>query len=68
MSSIANHLSSLGYKCLIYADDILIVVFSSNKFLNLAIESLNLALKEPYNILNDLCFSVAFSKYKYNLY
>lgn len=62
MSTIANHLSSLGYKCLIYADDI--VVFSSNKFLDIAIESLNLALNELNKIFKDLFFSVAYDKCK----
>ncbi|KAL4150005.1 hypothetical protein QTP88_003854 [Uroleucon formosanum] len=62
MSFIANHLSSLGHKCLIYADDI--VVFSSNKVLDLAIESLNLTLTELKYIFDDLFFSVAYEKYK----
>lgn len=57
ISSITNHLSDFGYKCFIYADDV--VVFYSNNFLNLAIEFLNLALKEFDNIFNDLFFSVA---------
>jgi hypothetical protein len=62
MSTIPNHLSSLGYNCLIYADDI--VVFFSNKVLEFAIESLNLALIELNDILTDLLFSVAYEKYK----
>lgn len=62
MSTIANHLSSLGYNCLIYADDI--VVFSSNKVLEFAIESLNVALVELNNILTDLFFSDAYEKCK----
>lgn len=35
LSFIANHLSKHGYNCFIYADDI--IVFSSNKFLDIAI-------------------------------
>ncbi|KAL4112254.1 hypothetical protein QTP88_016075 [Uroleucon formosanum] len=62
MSFIANHLSSLGHKCLINADDI--VVFSSNKVLDLAIESLNLTLTELKYIFDDLFFSVAYEKCK----
>ncbi|KAL4119211.1 hypothetical protein QTP88_012055 [Uroleucon formosanum] len=62
MSFIANHLSSLGHKCLIYANDI--VVFSSNKVLDLAIESLNLTLTELKYIFDDLFFSVAYEKCK----
>ncbi|KAL4154600.1 hypothetical protein QTP88_000457 [Uroleucon formosanum] len=62
MSFIANHLSSLGQKCLIYADDI--VVFSSNKVLDLAIESLNLTLTELKYIFDDIFFSVAYEKCK----
>ncbi|KAL4082178.1 hypothetical protein QTP88_030209, partial [Uroleucon formosanum] len=55
-------LSSLGQKCLIYADDI--VVFSSNKVLDLAIESLNLTLTELKYIFDDIFFSVAYEKCK----
>ncbi|KAL4153575.1 hypothetical protein QTP88_001408 [Uroleucon formosanum] len=62
MSFIVNHLSSLGHKCLIYADDI--VVFSSNKVLDLAIESLNLTLTELKYIFDDIFFSVAYEKCK----
>jgi ribonuclease HI len=62
MSAIANHLSKNGHKCLIYADDI--VVFSSNKFLSNAIESLNLALSDLNFILNSLSFLVAYEKCK----
>ena len=62
MSFIANHLSNLGYKCLIYADDI--VVFSSNKYLDLAIASLNRALIELNNMFVELSFSVAYDKCK----
>jgi hypothetical protein len=62
ISFVANHLSVLGYKCLIYADDI--VVFSFNKFLDLAIVSLNQVLLELNNIFNELSFSVAYDKCK----
>lgn len=62
MSFIAYHLSRIGHKCLNYADDI--VVFSSNKSLNLAIESLNLALSELNFILNSLSFQVSNEKCK----
>lgn len=59
---IANHLSSVGYNCLIYVDDI--VVSSSNEVLELALESLNLPLFELNNICTDLFFSVAYDKCK----
>jgi hypothetical protein len=57
MSFIANHLLSLGYKCLIYADDT--VVFSSDKFLDAAISALNQDFNELNIKLNELHFSAA---------
>jgi hypothetical protein len=49
MSIVEKHFSSRGHQCLIYADDL--VIFTSNKHLNLAIENLNLALKDLSEIL-----------------
>lgn len=65
-TSIANYLSRLGYKCLIYV--YYIVVFSSNKSLNIAVESLNLDLDELILISNSLSFSVAFDKCKFVIF
>lgn len=62
MNFTVNHLSSLGYKCLISADDI--VVISLNKLLDLVIASLNQTLIEFHNIFNDLSFSVSYDKCK----
>lgn len=44
MSIIENHITQLGHKCLIYADDM--VIFTSNKSFNQAIILQNLALKD----------------------
>ena len=57
MSIIDKHLTSLGHQCLIYADDM--VVFTSNKLLNLVVEYLNSSLKDLKTILNKVYFEVA---------
>ncbi|KAL4126363.1 hypothetical protein QTP88_010585 [Uroleucon formosanum] len=62
MSIVEKHLSSRGHQCLIYADDL--VIFTSNKHLNLAIENLNLALKDLSEILTKVSFEIAPEKSK----
>jgi len=62
MSIVYKHLSSLGHKCLIYADDL--VIFSSNKSLNISIDNINSALKDLKFILTKLSFEVAPEKCK----
>ncbi|XP_060846488.1 uncharacterized protein LOC132926168 [Rhopalosiphum padi] len=62
MSIVEKHLSSRGHQCLIYADDL--VIFTSNKLLNLAIENLNLALKDLSEILIKVSFEIAPEKSK----
>jgi hypothetical protein len=62
MSIVEKHLSQSGHKCLIYADDL--VIFSSNKHLNLAIDSLNSALLDLNDILIKVSFDVAPDKCK----
>jgi hypothetical protein len=59
---IAKNLSSREHQFLIYADDI--VIFSTNKSLNLAIETLNIALMDLNDILNRSFFTVAPEKCK----
>jgi hypothetical protein len=66
MSFVANHLSRLGHKFLIYADDL--VVFFSNKSLHLAIEFLYLALSELNFIRSSLSFQVANEKCKFLIF
>lgn len=62
MSIIEKYLSMLDHHCLIYADDI--VIFSSNKSLNLAIEHLNFAFKDLKNVLNKTSLDIAPEKCK----
>jgi hypothetical protein len=62
MSIVEKHHSQSGHKCLIYADDL--VIFSSNKHLNLIIDSLNSALLDLNDILIKVSFSVAPGKCK----
>ena len=62
MSIIATQFSRSGHECLIYADDM--VVFSSNKSLDLAIDRINLALKDLKNILTNLSLEIAPEKCK----
>jgi len=60
---IAKHLSSRGHQFLIYADDI--VIFPTNKSLNLAIEALNTALiYRSQRLLNRYFFTIAPEKCK----
>lgn len=66
MSFIAIHLFGLDYKCLIYADDIVVYFFKS---LDTAIASIYLVLNKLKKMFNDLSFSVAYDKCKvYNFY
>ncbi|KAL4089414.1 hypothetical protein QTP88_024453 [Uroleucon formosanum] len=62
MSIVAKHLSSLGHQCLIYANDL--VIFTSNKHFILAIENINLALKDLSEILIKVSFEIAPEKSK----
>jgi hypothetical protein len=57
MNIVKKNLMSLGHQCLIYADDM--VIFSSNKSLNIAVEHLNMTLKDLKIILDRLSFEVA---------
>jgi hypothetical protein len=66
MSIVEKHLSLLGNQCLIYADDL--VIFTSNKHLNFAIENLNLSLKDLSDILIRVSFEVAPEKSKSVIY
>lgn len=59
---IAKHLFSRSHPFLIYADEI--VIFSTNKSLNFAIEVLNTALIDLNDILNRSFFTVAPEKCK----
>ncbi|KAL4149357.1 hypothetical protein QTP88_003319 [Uroleucon formosanum] len=61
ISIVEKHLSQAGHKCLIYADDL--VISSSNKLLNLGIESLISALMDLNDILNKVSFDIAPDKY-----
>lgn len=62
MNFIAKHLSSRDHQFLIYADDI--IIFSTNKSLNLAIETLNTAVIVLNDIFNRSFFTVAPEKCK----
>jgi hypothetical protein len=66
MSIIAKHLTRLGHKCLIYADDM--VIFTSNKSIDLAITLQNQTLNDLKVILDKVPFEVAPEKYKYVIF
>ncbi|KAL4127071.1 hypothetical protein QTP88_011269 [Uroleucon formosanum] len=57
MCIIAKHLTRLGHKCLIYADDM--VIFTSNKSIDLAITLQNQILNDLKVILDKISFEVA---------
>ena len=62
MSFIVNHLNSVGARCLVYADDI--VIFSRNLDIDLAIYSLNNSLSSLHYILSTHFFDIAHEKCK----
>lgn len=62
MSLVAKSLLRFGHNCFIYADDM--VIYSSNKSLHLAIELLNVALKDLNTILFNVSLGIAPEKCK----
>lgn len=62
MCSIIEHLNTMGHKCLVYADDI--VIFSHNRHLDTAITSMNTALESLNEALTSSYFSIAHNKCK----